>query len=772
MSGGFFRGTSAEQDTRFSNKMEKLLKTQKFAPELDQLVDMSKVKIDVIRPWIAKRVTELLGFEDEVLINFIYGLLEGKVVDGKHIQIQLTGFMEKNTGKFMRELWSLLTSAQNNISGVPQQLLDAKAEEARKKKAEDQRIVSEIMRKKNEEKETQQERERKIVSESEAVKAAGKPNPNRSPRIDAQDQSVRNADTHTTRISAKNGVSRHLDGNERSPYGQLHGKDSRRAGVWPSHSRSSSRSSFSSRSLSRSPVAHRRYRTGSIPQSPHRFRRSKSPARRGRSPRRRHSPVYSHSPSRRRPSVPWGHPRFRRRSPAYARSPRRRPAPSLSPRHYRSPSSSDSSPATRNFRSPVKILYHSHRRSLSRERGARYNGSEPRRERDRDHFSNPRARVNSRVDSPEIRSFPEQQQFEKIVREKQEQAIVEQDKCIPGDQPAVDAVKHPHSPTSTFMPSDGRRGSGYEEASPRNLSDTRRSPLREECPQQVDFYPRIKQDTPAHDSEILDQRDDRNQRNDDYVPHISGLLEQAQNKRVMEPVSVKELQVTKEPQNAGDKMCSNYGSEKGLHESLKKRQRSPTLESTSSEEKRLNVPKRIELNAYTVVGAEFRKLGGQREELVLPAVKSDLDGGDYVVGHCGGIRTQRPRTEERDLSSAGEDEDGSGSPPSEERRKSKKRRKEEKRLRKEERRRKREERHRRKEEKRAARAAVKAVASVTPPPDFGRDVGRLVGLSDYDSGGEEHRSEEDDMESEQKRLENELRKKALDSLRAKKAIQS
>lgn len=41
---------------------------------------MTKVKIDVMKPWIAKRVTELIGFEDEVLINFIYGLLEGKVI--------------------------------------------------------------------------------------------------------------------------------------------------------------------------------------------------------------------------------------------------------------------------------------------------------------------------------------------------------------------------------------------------------------------------------------------------------------------------------------------------------------------------------------------------------------------------------------------------------------------------------------------------------------------------------------------------------------------
>lgn len=55
-------------------------------------------------------------------------------VNGKEIQIQITGFMEKNTGKFMKELWTLLLSAQKNASGVPQQFLDAKEEELLKKK--------------------------------------------------------------------------------------------------------------------------------------------------------------------------------------------------------------------------------------------------------------------------------------------------------------------------------------------------------------------------------------------------------------------------------------------------------------------------------------------------------------------------------------------------------------------------------------------------------------------------------------------------------------
>ena len=40
---------------------------------------MKKVKLDVIKPWISQKITELLGFEDEILIGFVYGLLEEKV---------------------------------------------------------------------------------------------------------------------------------------------------------------------------------------------------------------------------------------------------------------------------------------------------------------------------------------------------------------------------------------------------------------------------------------------------------------------------------------------------------------------------------------------------------------------------------------------------------------------------------------------------------------------------------------------------------------------
>jgi len=148
--GGFFRGTSAEQDNRFANKQKKLLSNTKFADELNEKVDMKKVKLEVIKPWIARRVTEILGgLEDDVLINYIFSLLEQPNADAKNIQISLTPFLERNVGLFMKELWCLLLSAQKSIGGIPEEFLKQKQEEVRKKKIENDRIQNELKRKRD-----------------------------------------------------------------------------------------------------------------------------------------------------------------------------------------------------------------------------------------------------------------------------------------------------------------------------------------------------------------------------------------------------------------------------------------------------------------------------------------------------------------------------------------------------------------------------------------------------------------------------------------------
>jgi len=75
---GYFRGTSADQDNRFSDKEKKLLKTMKFEEVLAKKIDMTKVKVDVLKPWITKRTTEMLKIEDDVVVEFIFNQLEEK----------------------------------------------------------------------------------------------------------------------------------------------------------------------------------------------------------------------------------------------------------------------------------------------------------------------------------------------------------------------------------------------------------------------------------------------------------------------------------------------------------------------------------------------------------------------------------------------------------------------------------------------------------------------------------------------------------------------
>ncbi|KAL1948855.1 hypothetical protein VTO73DRAFT_10661 [Trametes versicolor] len=137
---GFFKGTSADQDRRFSDKELKLLKTMKFPPEFEKKVDMRKVNLSVIRPWIVKKVIELVGFEDEVVVEYAMGLLEDDAAptpDPRRMQINLTGFLTKSTPAFMSALWQLLLEAQESPAGVPRTFVEEKKAEMRQAKAGD-----------------------------------------------------------------------------------------------------------------------------------------------------------------------------------------------------------------------------------------------------------------------------------------------------------------------------------------------------------------------------------------------------------------------------------------------------------------------------------------------------------------------------------------------------------------------------------------------------------------------------------------------------------
>ncbi|PYH69019.1 PWI domain-containing protein [Aspergillus vadensis CBS 113365] len=138
----------------------KLLKQTKFPPEFSRKVDMTKVNIEVMKKWIAGKISEILGNEDDVVIELCFNLLEGsRFPDIKSLQIQLTGFLDKDTGKFCKELWSLCLSAQENPQGVPKELLEAKKLELIQEKIEAERAAEETRKQKEQERARERELE-------------------------------------------------------------------------------------------------------------------------------------------------------------------------------------------------------------------------------------------------------------------------------------------------------------------------------------------------------------------------------------------------------------------------------------------------------------------------------------------------------------------------------------------------------------------------------------------------------------------------------------
>ncbi|KAF7296602.1 PWI domain-containing protein [Mycena chlorophos] len=141
---GFFKGTSAEQDRRFADKEKEIIKKTKFPANFEQKVDMRKVNLVVIQPWITKKIVELCGFEDDILINYTIELLEAENnPDPKHIQVNLTSFLATDAAKFMEQLWTLLLEAQNEVTGVPRTFVEQKKEEMRRARENDGRVLDE-----------------------------------------------------------------------------------------------------------------------------------------------------------------------------------------------------------------------------------------------------------------------------------------------------------------------------------------------------------------------------------------------------------------------------------------------------------------------------------------------------------------------------------------------------------------------------------------------------------------------------------------------------
>uniref|UniRef100_A0A0D3FGR4 PWI domain-containing protein n=1 Tax=Oryza barthii TaxID=65489 RepID=A0A0D3FGR4_9ORYZ len=674
MSGGFFRGTSADQDTRFSNKQAKLLKTQKFAPELEHLVDMTKVKMDVMKPWIATRVTELLGFEDEVLINFIYGLLEEKEADGKKIQIQLTGFMEKNTVKFMKELWSLLLSAQQNASGVPQQFLDAKEAEIQQKKAEESRIAQEIQ-KKREKDGREQELDKQKLMDGDAGNSRLGPD-----RADAEEEK------------------------------ELDSKHS---------SRTKSRESLRSRSISLSPRGRRR---------------SVSPRRRSPSPSRNYISFGRQQRSSRRSTQAKVTISRKTEIPLSSRLSAVEEIANFTQKSFCKPSTSP------HDRSPI----HS-RRSLSRDIEKGTNGIPSSNDVDVLQRNKERSHDDNRNDTEVSGHLSSDSEHRKLTKSLNSPNKPERNSTRDSSLKGTDK----HLPSQVRTDSSGEEEGSRARENARKANSSRRkikdfsadlelkkahddlSPGEKSPSQHSGKETRRKQNNQLSESSE-DERDGRR------MKHTVDSPDDSQQKQHTPSRVGMHNSYSKDGMNSEDAI-------KGLRDGMASKK----------------YPAKIDDDSESEDGSPFRKdkrkAHGNNN---IDSGSSDSEESGKHRSHSEKRKHKKSRKHKRRYDDSS-DESNLESDDKE----SKRRRKEEKRLRKEERRRRREERHRRKADHQASKLKLKHAETVDMASDLEKDR-----ESDSDADARKKGSYNGRDESDQQKLEIELREKALESLRAKKAI--
>lgn len=94
-----------------SSKDQKLLRSIKFSPESNQKVDIRKINVEVMKKWIAGKISEILPGDDVITEMYFNLLVDDNFPNIKRIQIQLTGLLEKDTAAFCKQLWNLCLSA-------------------------------------------------------------------------------------------------------------------------------------------------------------------------------------------------------------------------------------------------------------------------------------------------------------------------------------------------------------------------------------------------------------------------------------------------------------------------------------------------------------------------------------------------------------------------------------------------------------------------------------------------------------------------------------
>jgi serine/arginine repetitive matrix protein 1 len=141
MAGGTFLPGVKTGDIRYERTQAKLSKNLTTLPR--QI--LNGINLTSFKPWIISRLTELVGYDDEVLCEFVLNTLQAEEssLEAGPLQLLLAPFMgAPHAETFVQELWQWLDKAKQS-GGIPvefvadyEALLKEEAEEERSKKQE------------------------------------------------------------------------------------------------------------------------------------------------------------------------------------------------------------------------------------------------------------------------------------------------------------------------------------------------------------------------------------------------------------------------------------------------------------------------------------------------------------------------------------------------------------------------------------------------------------------------------------------------------------
>jgi restriction endonuclease S subunit len=86
---------------------QKRMKATKFPPEFDKKVDIEKVNIDLMKKWIANKITTILGDEDDIVVETCYNLIEQNQFVRKAIRMSCARELTEHSLKSRRSRSSL-----------------------------------------------------------------------------------------------------------------------------------------------------------------------------------------------------------------------------------------------------------------------------------------------------------------------------------------------------------------------------------------------------------------------------------------------------------------------------------------------------------------------------------------------------------------------------------------------------------------------------------------------------------------------------------------